>query len=161
MHRLTIDPSINDIGLAYWYLDKWGHAEAFDGCLKLSVRKSDCMQTRLENVQRIVNDHTIEYDVDRVYIEWPRFMPGYRGMKAANAGHLVLLVAAATSILNLYTDRNIDVTIIEVNEWKGQLSKSLIIERVHKVYPDLAYENITDHEYDAIGIGLYVMENAI
>ncbi len=99
-------------------------------------------------------------NIDHVYIEQPLFIGGAVGRAVASKGDLVKLTLVAGAIWGVINCArpNAQVHWVPVEEWKGQLKKDTVIKRLKRVcgWEGIGYDNVkTDHEWDAIGIGLH------
>jgi hypothetical protein len=101
-----------------------------------------------------------EYEVQKYanqyklcYIERPQFMEyGGSGKDAARSGALVKLVSIWGCIKYITRKAGLQVIDVSIPEWKGQLGKDQIDNRIHRAI------GITfpDHIGDSVGIGLYL-----
>jgi Holliday junction resolvasome RuvABC endonuclease subunit len=83
-------------------------------------------------------------------------LPCFMNDLAARSNNLVKLAYAAGSFEGVATARGVKAyRSVPVNEWKGQLPKRVVSDRIQKL---LTPEKCTwnSHVWDAVGIGLYV-----
>ena len=142
--KITIDPGSEGTGYAIWTdsWKLWKHG-VFEANLPYWELKCNNIIVELMNTVRYFN-------VSQAYIEIPAFHQSPGGMTVARSGSLVkltLLVGRIQQVLSA-----IEVYPVTVQEWKGQLPKAVVIERIKKIIPNC---KATTHDWDAIGIGLY------
>ena len=93
-------------------------------------------------------------------IEWPTFMPDSRkGWTAAQRGGLVKLSAIAGALLASYW--RWDVHMITPADWKGQLPKKFAHRELRKSLTKKVreeMEQMPDHTWDAVAIGVWFLE---
>lgn len=93
-----------------------------------------------------------------VYVEWPTFFDSGVGHAVARRGDLGKLTFGAGYICGALGEcfgcQTVPVT---VNEWKGQLPKAVVTERIKHLLGKNKCQRlgITSHAWDAVGIGLY------
>ncbi len=97
------------------------------------------------------------FEPDLVFIEEPLFISTAGGRAVAGRGDLVKLTLLAGSYWGAINSLRMETTFVPVRDWKGQLPKKVVEERIRlllgKKFRDLT---LLDHEWDAIGIGLWV-----
>lgn len=96
--------------------------------------------------------------LNAAYIEWPSFFASAVGHAAAARGDLVKLTFGAGFVCGqLRREFGCLIEPIPVNDWKGQLPKSVVIGRIRKILGKDACRKlgIKSHAWDAVGIGLY------
>jgi Holliday junction resolvasome RuvABC endonuclease subunit len=142
---ITIDPGLAGTGYAIWnqQWDLMGH-----GVLTCKSAKNIYQQLHFYGmkIKEVVDDCCS----DMMYIEYPAFFQSAKGSVTAAGGGLVkltILVGYLSAILD------IEFRFVEVNKWKGQLPKNVIINRIKAIYPGIQAKT---HAWDAIGIGLYI-----
>lgn len=90
-----------------------------------------------------------------VLIEEPSFFQSEGGQLCARSGGLVKLAVSYGALLCMIERaHHIPVVPIPVNDWKGQLPKSVTLKRIENVIGKKFLLSDT-HVCDAIGIGLY------
>lgn len=95
-----------------------------------------------------------DYNPGLVSIEWPAFWGSSAVSYASTAGgkmfKLVFLIGA---IAEAFIARDIRVSLLPVNKWKGQLPKEVVKKRISRIIRRVEFR---DHEADAVGMGLYL-----
>lgn len=156
---LAIDPGLHSMGVAYWprggfYLTP--HWTAL-------VKSKDPEVWTKSITGQIVELHSticralIPFKCrPKVVIE----LPAYHGSSAAG-------IAAAASIIKLsilvgglaehFRNHEIEVALIPVRDWKGQLPKEVVIHRIRQKLGDANCKEFKKDIWDAVGIGLFAM----
>lgn len=172
MYRLSIDPGLSGTGLAVW--DDQG-TEA-DWCTLAPPKRvysnintyavhapgEDGWPIRMANIVGQIN-HIYEHlevrgRVHKVYIEWPHFRGDEVGYTATSKGDIYKLSALIGGIMTITIHKfGGTVKLVPVTEWKGQLPKDIVTNRIKNVLGNNVCENlrISQHGWDAVGIGLY------
>lgn len=142
--QITIDPGTNGSGYAIWNKswDLMTH-----GVLSSNGKTWDIkMHDIAKKLKMLVKEHGIK----TAFIEEPRKFHGTFGNMVADRGDLVKLsifVGYVSGYLGIDVDR------IPVIAWKGQLPKDVVIKRIKRILPNIKAKS---HDWDAIGIGLYL-----
>lgn len=87
-----------------------------------------------------------------VFIEEPQFFDSFRGVTSARDGALGKLIFFFGRFWQITKDLGFNPVAVPIPQWKGQLNKSQVQERVRRAI-DQTY---TSHECDAVGIGLFL-----
>tara|TARA_R110001592_G_scaffold265951_2_gene531573 strand:- start:6738 stop:7265 length:528 start_codon:yes stop_codon:yes gene_type:complete len=106
-----------------------------------------------------------EYEVERVYIENAHYhgTGSAKGQMTAAKGDLVVLAKYIGGLLATFWLSGVQAETIDVMRWKGQLPKEVVMRRILKIWPECpSKRNLetgmpTAHDWDAIGIGYYLM----
>jgi hypothetical protein len=106
-----------------------------------------------ERFHRIINQFTVR----RVYCEFPQYFASATGHAATGKGDIHKLACLVGVFMGATYEYGGEFHPILVNDWKGQLSKDAVIQRVGDRLPNLRSSGmkIETHSYDAIGIGLF------
>lgn len=157
---IAFDPGVTGTGYAVW--DASGDIEhdfvVEHPCAAGILTPGDyraSLPDRVNQLRRQVFGVIREHQhVKMAAVEWPQFFHSGIGMTAASRGDLGKLYAAATTIIVEGMRECGDVTLVDVNAWKGQLPKHIVTKRICKILKckSSAYKT---HMWDAIGIGLY------
>ena len=100
----------------------------------------------------------------RVLVELPAYFASKGGTTVAKGGALVKLSITVGAVFYAATELGMQVDLIPVADWKGQLKKPVVVDRIWAYYcskaaPPVALENmqknIKSHALDAVGIGLW------
>lgn len=162
---MSIDPGLNGTGWAVWDRAK---AEELvkpiaSGAVPPTNQESP-LASRCNWICVALQMLCHQHAVNELVIEQPIFMEGSsKGMAAARDGDLVTLSILTGAIAgNMWKVKNgASITygfatyFVPVNQWKGNLSKDLCLERVKRQLPKWRSSSNTTHEADAVGIGLY------
>jgi len=110
---------------------------------------------RMERLAAWFDRLLAKHEPASVAVERPRYME--RRHVTAASGDLVKLVEAYAILWGVTVARCGPRVwrAVEVNEWKGQLTKAMTATRVRATLRN-RWAFRTDHEWDAVGIGLYV-----
>lgn len=173
---MTVDPGLGGTGWALW---SGAEPKTVIGRVQYPL-SSGAITTDLPHDSWIRRVDDIAYQlmrvmyfhnpVKRLYVEQPEFFEGGKGMTAARRGDLVKLVTTFGAILGRcaqFSQSPFDLDghtcnfiPVEIIKWKGNLDKAVCNERVAKRLPDFKPKRIVStHEWDAIGIGLYLTGN--
>mgnify|MGYP001572486593 CR=1 FL=1 len=147
--KMTIDPGTNGTGFAIWNNE---------GILKeYGVINPPSKYTEWrERAEYVVSQLEIEIkfyspSISSYYVEEPSFFQSTGGRVTASSGSLVKLSMLVGMIIDHFNAKT-----VKVNEWKGQLPKRVVENRVKKILGKEKSKNIKSHAFDAIGIGLYL-----
>lgn len=145
-HNLTIDPGLSGTGYAVWDED-WNLLS--NGVVNGGNKKKGYQI--ISELSKKLKDYT--FYIAKVFIELPAKFSGAKGEMVANQGGLVKLSMFAGSLEQKFLDMGYDVVMVPVIKWKGQLPKEVVIKRIKRLLPKA---QATSHDWDAIGIGLYL-----
>lgn len=160
----SLDPGLGGTGWAYWnqrrrpaavgvIRDKCKDDTLANRCAGIAYGLKATMRVE-QSTSMLQSDWHRAMLSTHIYIEMPQHMTNVRGI-AAQAGAIYKL-----TFLVGYLSRAVfpcTVHTVTVGEWKGQLPKQLVQERIErtlgkKVCREL---DIKTHAFDAVGIGLY------
>lgn len=104
----------------------------------------------------------MELPIRNIYIEWPSFFGGSARGYASAARDDIVKLSIATGYIIAWLEkcrggRPGEIIPVPVRNWKGQLPKDVVIQRIKKLLGTAACYRlgVKTHAYDAIGIGLY------
>lgn len=114
-------------------------------------------QERAFVLARAVRDRSALYYSSRVVCEYPKFFGSAGGHMVAASGDLLKLTFLVGAIGGACIP--LPFIPIGVNDWKGQLPKEVVEERINRRYgiPKMRDLGVKSHAYDAVGIGLYYL----
>ena len=97
-----------------------------------------------------------------VIIEEPEFHQSGKGLASTGSGDtfkLATLVGMLVQSIDGIDTGPVTFKLVSPKEWKGQLPKDIVIERIKAVYASqgIAAPDIQSHSWDAVGIGLWHM----
>ena len=145
---LSVDPSINYCGMAI-------HRRNGDLVVYKLLRPSSKSDDHLKKSRNIYNQVQVllnTYPKTQLIIECPQYW-GAAGYLARESGALFKLTFLCGMLFSLSDD----VIAVTPNDWKHQLPKHVVNNRLRKIYPDIDIAN-TDHNIvDAIGIGHFYL----
>lgn len=151
--ELSIDPGTNGTGWALW--ERGTSAPHLTGIITPTGDHWDTkplqIMAEFESIFRPTS-----HQITHVYLEYPTLMQSLGGQVTAKSGALVklaYLVGYLSAGFTAWIDA--DVRLITVNEWKGQLPKSLVQKRIERILGLKACQGYKSHVWDAVGIGLY------
>lgn len=100
---------------------------------------------------------------DDFAIEFPGFFESAAGTMVAKTGDLAKLTYLVGLICGTVQAQIFirSFKLVPVHEWKGQLPKSVVNERIKKILGEKTCEKIKSHAFDAVGIGLHCLGFAI
>ncbi len=152
MRVLAIDPSVNHIG---WAIMEPGHIIRGGTINAPPMRKAEEVE-RISWIIDLLDTTVLSTPFDNIVIERPETWGSYKSQASRGSGDLQLLTLVVGALMYwAYTTVGaVDVHLIKVTEWKGQLPKSVTRERMEKKY---GCRLGTDHESDAVGIADYYL----
>lgn len=157
---LTVDPSVHFTGVAVWafasleaglaLLSKRKTAPRPRKTFLLEAQEKDWIESAnsiLEQFENLLD----KYEVSEVFCEQPQYMAGAH--QATASGSLQKLCHVAGMFASSCARRKIKFEYVRIPDWKGNLPKKIVQERIEKLYTGkLKYKR---DEWDAVGIGLY------
>lgn len=152
MSYLAIDPGIRGTGLALFEYGEMYPVKVSNVC----PVQSDPWENRLHYVCTLVEEFIMKNRPADCYIEQPAFMGSTReGIMCARNGDLVKLCFLAGAIYWVCSGANCKMFLVTPQQWKWRTKKSDAHIVLRKKLPLLKNRKYTEHELDAIGIGLY------
>ena len=155
-HWLTIDPGVGGTGFAVWDCERFHELVEPVDSGAIECDGSGCEW--IEKVMRIGDllRTTVcrKYVISHVFYEHPQFIEGPRGIASARDGSLVKLSLIA-GVVVASAAANARVVPVPLH-WKGQMNKEKTERRIRQRLPNYQATDDVDHEWDAIGIGLFI-----
>lgn len=149
---LTVDPSLTSTGLALWNYRTLIGTEL----LKVSPREGEHWLSVAQRMTMKFHDVLHVRQPHKVTIELPSFYASSSGHMVAVRGDLIKLACIVGMFTRTAMEPGADVRLVEPNEWKGQLPKDVVIQRVRDRIPEIDKKFAPKKDsWDAIGIGLY------
>jgi len=143
---LTIDPGKSGTGYALWDYNLFKNKpEECGPVLTKSMSK---------HILTKIHFAIVKYNVIEGYMENQHYMETGKGSVCASGGGLVKLCQFAGQIIGLFNQYHLPIHLVDVQKWKGTLNKDIIKHRILKRLPNCKASN---HSWDAVGIGLYIM----
>lgn len=151
MRFLGVDPSVNDVGLAF-YNDE---AETLKTHTFKPIRGERTTTNIAIQIVRFMQISILQGEKrpDYLVLEHPQWENSDRGHKAAAKGYtldLAFLIGFIAGCSGLAGTKIFTPTPME---WKGNRPKTATEAQVKKKFPNL---RVTDHEYDAVGLILWL-----
>jgi len=162
---LAIDPGVS-LGFAFWpkgkkYPTQCGVVKPHTNLLKMknmltSDKEIDFfikMHSTIHQLGGIVLRLKPEY----VVCEWPQSFTSVGGRAATGAGSIIKLAFGIGQVALMAAACTAKFIPVPVAQWKGNLSKQIVIKRIKKRLTParLEYLQPESHAWDAIGIGLF------
>jgi hypothetical protein len=152
---MTVDVGLTS-GAALWK-KKVGAGRPFITFCLAAPRRGTITQ-RAWHVADGLAQAAVTYDVSRAFLEQPQYMDSASGQRSARRGDLFKLIYTTGVIAGALLARLIEVHTIKISEWKGQLPKNVVDERIARALKvtvrELKRMYVTSHERDAVGMGL-------
>lgn len=165
---LAVDPGVN-CGWAFWpeekkypvqcgvikphtNFQKMKNLLASDGEIDFFKK----MHSTIHQLSKIVLELKPKY----VVCEWPQSFTSVGGRAASGAGSIIKLAFGIGQVALLADACGAKFIPVPVAQWKGQLSKRIVIKRIKKTLTlaRLDYLEPDSHAWDALGIGLFCKE---
>lgn len=90
-----------------------------------------------------------------VFIERPKFFDDNKGLTAAKSNSLFKLIYLYGRLTQLFMSLGYTVVPLEINHWKGHLSKAQTKQRLKRIHT--LSSNVSGDEIDAIAMGYYIL----
>ena len=146
---ISIDPGL-EAGYCVWTSD-WQLVEA--GVI-IPPKKNHSWEERGCMVMEKIAEIKSRFGVREGYIELPSYFASAGGAMVAARGDLVKLTWLVGLIYGLFPFGKC--RLVKVHEWKGNLPKAVVIQRLKKLLEPEDFKRLASHSYDACGLGLYV-----
>lgn len=151
MNILSIDPSVNNVGVAMLQLDEFKQI--------VKVRETtiqpvgNTLIAKAENLYKKI-DKWLPDMVNFVVIEYPQFMMGQRGLISAQKGYTLDLAFICGYLASMLDSKAFLYTPMQ---WKGTKSKQATQAQYKRV---LDYDYINEHSCDAAMLGYFFCKKA-
>jgi len=163
---ITVDPGWNT-AIAFWH-GEWMPMMHVIG-LPRSMRGKDVdwgvqvyhMASQFQNVMSCINEVMFPDSLTRVIIEgvemWEGNLTSMTATRRGDTFRLASLAGAYAGVATMLGVKEIDIW--PARRWKGQLTKAATEARVKRVWNRylIEHKSMSDHEYDAIGLGFAAM----
>lgn len=152
MSYLAVDPGIRGTGLALFsYSDMYPKLVA-----NICPRSEDTWEVRAHYVCTLFEEFLHKHRPADVYIEQPQFLGMSReGIMCARNGDLVKLSMLSGALFWCASSSGCKLFLLTPQQWKYKTSKEKSHAVIRSKLPLLKARKYTEHELDAIGIGLY------
>lgn len=99
----------------------------------------------------------VAYGPAIMWCEWPTLHESSEaGRETARSGALVKLAASIGVAIEVCRSHDIKFVPVPVADWKGQMSKVAVENRIRRILGPDACSNFRTHAWDAVGIGLHM-----
>ncbi len=149
MNWISIDPGIQGTGYAVWDYEVKLHK-----CGVINAPSKYTWEEKMRYVALALTEYN--YSCNKIYIEYPQRFGGASGDMVSLKGDLGKLFTCVGYILGYL---KCDFKLISVVKWKGQLPKKIVNARIQKLLNKEELGKLSknkSHDWDAVGIGLYV-----
>lgn len=143
---VSIDPGKNDAGIAIW--DK----KNLDLAFYIRGPRLDCA----------IKDKLRNRKISHIFGEKPKVYP--IGRSKGKPEHLIDVSISLGVMVGSIIQINTKVIYFEPWQWKGQVPKQVMIDRIKKELPTKSHINVLGppskihNTWDAVGVGLYAMK---
>lgn len=164
-YHLSVDSGGTGAGWALWPISQWGECLPPErvgvinppSVLKSFDRKADYVIQTFEDLFSLKLDGV---EVDTVWSEFPIFIPTAGGRASATRGDVFKLAEFCGRLHQSSTRWAREFNHVSVREWKGQMSKRAVNNRLISLLGKdaLDYAGLSkneSHDWDATGIGLW------
>lgn len=157
---MSIDPSINNVGVAVWELAEQPVLMMY----KLLHPSPNCRNNEYDKSLSVLDqlkEWKQTYAVNRMILEVPAHW-AVGGFEARENGSIAKLMLVVGMIYSMKNDLK-ELKIVKPHEWKGQLSKKIMTNRLKDAYLaiDIDLEKTNPNVVDAIGIGHYYIYGSV
>jgi Holliday junction resolvasome RuvABC endonuclease subunit len=152
---MAIDPGLTGTGIAIW--DTLDATPCFVTILTSRFARSNDWIDRVHRIAIQVEGLVDHYKVREVVCEMMEMHQSARAQMMWKAGDFQRTLFLIGAFYGITEPWNVQFSVTPPSQWKGQLPKSVTINRVRKLLGartcrDLAIEK---HAWDAVGIGLW------
>lgn len=168
-HILTVDPGVYTMGACLWDETEWfaKHLALPMKRIDLDIPSKDRKQLSANGAMnyliKYLSKWFVNYCITECYCEKPQTFMSAKGMASSIKGHVLNMEMFRGMLFGLCQQYDCVFHDVGVLQWKGQLPKSLTIERIKEIYIDAGFRaSITKlsrhggHDWDAAGIGFFL-----
>lgn len=147
LYHLSVDPSINNMGIAVWKSRKLVYWDLLHPTIKTTDYKSKAINlfTQIKDIYEELKDC-------QIICEGQQSFGPIRGFMARESGSIQKLYFV-TGLIASFSDT----LIVTPAEWKGQMSKEICANRLDKLYPEIKPKELDNNVCDAICLGVVVL----
>jgi hypothetical protein len=155
---MSIDPSINNVGMAIWELP---NALMMYKLLHPKVNARNNEYDKSLSILQQLQEWIKVYSVNRMILEIPEHW-AVAGFEARENGSIAKLMLVVGLIYSLRPSLD-ELKIVKPREWKGQLPKDVMVNRLKDDYLsiDVDLEHMNPNVADAIGIGHFYITGSV
>ena len=147
MNILAVDPSVNNVGLAYYKTA--GLMEATLETALFHPEKGAILQKKGNQLIRFL--HLKGWKPDKLIIEYPQWEGSQRGAIAAQQGYTLDLAYLCGMLVGWSGLGSKDIFLPTPRNWKGNLPKKATEHRVKEKF-GFVTSQISEHEFDSVGL---------
>lgn len=152
---LGIDPSVNNIGIALYDTET---EELKTNCFH-PFRSNDSITQVGNQIARHIWTCVLQgKKVDCMVLEYPQFEDSERGIVAMKQGYILDLAFLVGYLACSFGVSARKTFTPSVKEWKGTTPKKAIEVRFYRRFPNLAGAKISDHEYEAAMLIMWLLD---
>jgi hypothetical protein len=155
---ISIDPSINNVGVAIWALpDTLLMHRLLHPKVGERNNEYDKSLSILDQIKELKN----VYSFNRMILEIPEHW-AVAGFEARETGSIAKLMLVVGMIYSLRHELD-ELKIVKPREWKGQLPKEVMENRLRKDYMAIGVDlsKLNPNVVDAIGIGHFYITGSV
>lgn len=151
---VAIDPGVH-LGWAFWPDNKRYPVRC--GVVKPQHGKSKDFFLNIHSTTHQLGEIILMLKPKFIVCEWPQSFTSVGGRAASGAGSIIKLAFGIGQLAMIADACEASFIPIPVAQWKGNLSKHIVIKRIKKTLTSarLNYLEPFSHSWDAIGIGLF------
>ena len=155
---LSIDPSINHVGVAVWELP---NKLIMYGLLHPKVKERENEYDKSMSILNQIKEWKQNYGVNRIILEVPAHW-AVGGFEARETGSIAKLMLVVGALYSLKPEVD-EFKVVKPHEWKGQLPKSVMVNRLKEFYVNAGVdlEKLNPNVADAIGIGHFYLFGSV
>lgn len=155
LYRATVDPGLGGTAISLWQETTWEEASHPYHTQVYSAPKGlewlDRARLTVNSIEKVLS----RYAVSEVWIEYPGFHKSAGGQASATRGDVFKLMFLVGMLADRFEIRGTRFHPLEVNQWKGTLSKEAVAVRVGRIL-DCDPKRYGNHIMDSVGMGLFV-----
>ena len=154
MFKISVDPGLGGTGYAVWKgKHTWGELNPFEIGV-INCRGDKPFEEQVKVIVGLLHKELYWKDVNEVALEWPKLHSGSaKSHMSAVKGDLFKLTYLIGALAQSFSSQKI--VLVPVINWRGQLPEPVLKRRIEKLIKEDLSE-VTPHEIDAVGIGLYM-----
>jgi len=155
---ISIDPSINNVGIAVWELP---NVLMEYKLLHPKVGQRGNEYDKSLSILHQVKEWIQIYEINRMILEVPEHW-AVGGFEARETGSMTKLVLVVGMLYTLIDELD-ELKIVKPREWKGQLSKEVMENRLREDYTAIGVDlaALNPNVVDAIGIGHFYITGSV
>jgi hypothetical protein len=160
---LSFDPSTHDFGWARCKFDQRSDIYDFELWRSGVIHPQGVdIQTKWEDAYRqLVAELGLSDCPTDIVAEQPCWMPSAKGRTAAALDYTIHLAQMVAGVIAWFRLPASHITLLTPGQWKGNVPKKVTRARLEKAFSDADFSEAGDDEVDAIGLGVYWLENRL